>query len=67
MFPFLLWGRLKERGDAALPTTLEDLVLRFQEIVTTVDAKTVRCPREHGVRRTALCLEIDGGNFEHFL
>jgi hypothetical protein len=43
----------------------EDLVASLQETVTTVDANMLRRVRENAVRRTAVCLEMDRGRFEH--
>jgi hypothetical protein len=31
------------------------------------NANTLRRVRENAVRRTAVCLEVDGGHFEHLL
>jgi hypothetical protein len=46
---------------------MEDLVARFQAAVTTVDANMLRRAQENAVRRTAVCLEMEGGRFEHVL
>jgi hypothetical protein len=35
---FFLWGHLKEQVYAVLPRNIEDLVARYQAVVTTVDA-----------------------------
>jgi hypothetical protein len=64
---FFLWGHLKEQVYAVPPRTIEDLVQRLQAGVTTVDAHMLRRVRENAVRRTAVCLEMDGGRFEHLL
>jgi hypothetical protein len=42
-------------------------VARLQATVTTVDANMWRRVLENAVRRTAVCLEMDGGRFEHLL
>jgi hypothetical protein len=47
------------------PRTLEDHVARFQEALTTCDANVLRHARENAVLRIAVCLEVDGGQFEH--
>jgi hypothetical protein len=62
-----LWGHLKEQVYAVPPRTIEDLVARLQAAVTTVDANILRCVRQNAVRRAAVCLEMDGGRFEHLL
>jgi hypothetical protein len=62
---FFLWGNLKEQIYAVPPWTSEDFVARLQAAVTTVDANMLRRVRENAVRRTAVCLIMDGGHFEH--
>jgi hypothetical protein len=47
--------------------TIEDLVTGRQAAITTVDVNMSRCVRDSSVLRTAACLEIDGGRFEHLL
>jgi hypothetical protein len=64
---FFLWGHLKEQVYVDPPRTIEDLVVRLQAAVTTVDANMLRRVRENAVRRTAVCLEMDGGRLEHLL
>jgi hypothetical protein len=64
---FFLWGHLKEQVYAIPPRTIEDLVARFKAAVTTVDGSMLRRVRENSVPRTAVCLEMDGGRFEHLL
>jgi hypothetical protein len=64
---FLLWGHLKEQVYGLPPRNTEDLVARLQAAVTTVDANMLRRVRENDVRRTVICLEMDGGSFVHVL
>jgi hypothetical protein len=64
---FFLWGHLKEQVYTVPPRTIEDLVARLQAAVTTVDANMLRRVPENAVRRTAVCLEMDGDRFEHLL
>jgi hypothetical protein len=64
---FFLWGHLKEQVYAVPPRTIEDLVTRIQSALTGVDANMLRRVRENAVRRTAVCLEMDRGLFEHML
>jgi hypothetical protein len=49
------------------PCIVEDLVILFQAAVTSVDASMLRHVRGNVVRPTAVCLEMDGGRFEHLL
>jgi hypothetical protein len=60
---FLPWRHLKDDVYALPPRTIEDVVAA----VTTVEANMLRRVRENAVRRTALCLEMDGGRLEHLL
>jgi hypothetical protein len=63
---FLLpYGNMKNHVYALPPRTIEDVVVVLKRAVTTVDANMLRHVGEDAVRRTALCLEMDGGRFEH--
>jgi hypothetical protein len=64
---FFLWRPLKEQVCAVPPRSIEDLVARLQTVVTRVDANMLRYVRKDAVRRTSVCLEMDGGRFEHSL
>jgi hypothetical protein len=60
-FRFFLWGHLKEHDYAVPPRTIEDLVERLQATTTSVDANMLRRVRENVLRRSAVCLEMEGG------
>jgi hypothetical protein len=60
-------GCLRKHVYAVPPRTIEDLVEKLKAAVTTVDANMLRRVRENAVWRTAVCLEMDGGCFEHLL
>jgi hypothetical protein len=64
---FFLWGHLKKQVYTVFPRTIEDFVARFQAAVTTVDANMLSRVPENAVRRTSVCLEMDGGRLEHVL
>jgi hypothetical protein len=64
---FFLWGHLKEQVYTVPPRTIEDLVARLQAVVRTVDTNMLRRVQENAMQRTAVCLEMDGGHFEHLL
>jgi hypothetical protein len=66
-FSFFLWGHLKEHDYAVPPRTIEDLVERLQAAMTSVDANMLRRVRENVLRRSAVCLEMEGGRFERLL
>jgi hypothetical protein len=63
----ILWGHLKECVYSVLPRSMGDLVARLQPAVTMVDANMFRRIRVNSVRRIIMCLEMDGGRFEHLL
>jgi hypothetical protein len=64
---FFLWGHLKEQVYTVPSRTIENLVARLQAAVTMVDANMLRRVRENAVWPAAVCLEMDGGRFEHLL
>jgi hypothetical protein len=45
--------------------TVEDLVARLQGVVTNVDSNMLRRARDNAMGCTAVCLEMDGGLFDH--
>jgi hypothetical protein len=64
---FFIWGHLKEYVYAVPPRTVEDLPVRLQAGVTTVDANMSRRVRENAARRNVACFEMDGGRFKHLM
>jgi hypothetical protein len=52
---------------AVPPRTIENFVARLQAAVTKVDVNILRRVRENAVRRTAVCLEMDGDGFQYLL
>jgi hypothetical protein len=64
LFPY---GHMKNHVYALPPRTIEDVVAVLKRAVTTVDANMLRRVGRIAVRRTALCLEMDGGRFEYLL
>jgi hypothetical protein len=64
---FFLWGHLKEQVYAVPPRTMKDLMARLQAPVTTVNANMLRRVQENAVLCTVVCLDMDGGCFEHLL
>jgi hypothetical protein len=65
---FLPVGTPEEQVYAVPPRTIEEPLARLQAAGTTVDANMLRRVRENAVRRTVVCLEMDGGRrFEHLL
>jgi hypothetical protein len=52
---------------AVPPRTIEDLVVGLHAAVTMVNANMLRRAWENSARGTAICLEMDGGRFEHQL
>jgi hypothetical protein len=62
-----LWGHLKEQVYAVPLRTIDELVEKLQAAVITDDANMLRRVRDNAMRRTAVCLEIDGSRVEHLL
>jgi hypothetical protein len=62
-----LWGYLKEHVYSVSPRSIEDLMARLQATVATVDSNMLRVVQENVLRRTAVCLEVDGGRFARLL
>jgi hypothetical protein len=60
-------GNLYEKVYALPLRPSEDVMVRLQVAVRTVDADMLRRVRENIVRRIIICLEMDGGRFEHLL
>jgi hypothetical protein len=46
------------------PRTMKDVVAGFKAAETRVDNNMLKLVRNKAVRRTAVCLEMDGGRFE---
>jgi hypothetical protein len=44
---------------------MEDLATRFKAAVTAAEGNRLRRLRDNAMRRAAVCLEMDGGRFEH--
>lgn len=64
---FFLWGRCEQYVYAIYPRTVEDLTVRLQAAVTTVDANMFMRVRENAARRNAVYFKMDAGRFQQLL
>jgi hypothetical protein len=64
---FSLWGHLYKDVYAVSPRIIKDLIEGLKAAVTIVDATMLKCVQENAMWCTAICLEVDGGCFEHLL
>lgn len=64
---FYLWGFLKDAVFKQRPTTREDMIGRIRRACAVIPRDTLLRAVQHFQRRVNLCLEVDGGNFEHLL
>jgi len=59
---FFMWGHLII---LSLPGQSKDLMARLQAAVTMADANMLTLIRENAMLYTAVCLQMDRGNFKH--
>lgn len=64
---FFLWGMLKEKCYADIPTTPDDMKQRIRNACANISRKTLRDVQEAFKRRIRKCLEVNGHHFEHML
>jgi hypothetical protein len=62
---FFVWGHLNEHVHLTPTRIIEDIVARIKAVLTTVDVNMLRHIGGNAVRRTAVCLGMDGGVFEY--
>jgi hypothetical protein len=62
---FLLWGYLKERVYTTRPRTLDDLKDNITNEINGADNTMLRRTDRNMERRVQLCLEEEGGHFQH--
>jgi hypothetical protein len=63
---FLL-EQLKEHDYAVPPWSIEDLGARVRAALIPFDANMLSGVPENALRRTVVCLEMDGNRLEHLL
>lgn len=64
---FYLWGYLKNVVFAERPTTEANMKDRIRRACAAIPRETLLRTVQHFQRRLHLCLEANGGNFEHLL
>lgn len=64
---YFLWGYLKDQIYLTLPRTREELIDRIRRTSATITPAMLSKVRENFMRRVAICLENNGGYFEHLL
>jgi len=62
-----LWGYLKDQIYLTLPRTREELIDRIRRTSATITPAMLSKVHENFMRRVAICLENNGGYFEHLL
>ncbi|VVC38669.1 Hypothetical protein CINCED_3A001493, partial [Cinara cedri] len=65
---FILWGHLKTAVYAEPPANLQDLINKITVACRQLTKEQILAATYREVsRRLELCLEKNGGNFEHFI
>jgi len=64
---FYLWGYLKNVVFQQRPTTEADMMDRIRRACAAICRETLLRTVQHFERRVNLCLQVNGGNFEHLL
>ncbi len=64
---FFLWGCMKDHVFATNPTSIEDLKATVTTVIQSIDVRTLRKVFQNMMKRTKVCLSVEGGHFEHLL
>lgn len=64
---FFLWGHLKNYVYFEPLNTIEELEARVHEAVATVTPEMLTDVQRNMARRARVCIQNDGGHFEHLL
>lgn len=62
---FFLWGDLKNKIYGTNPESLEDLKARIQSAIIDIDTRTINKVLRSVRKRCLLCIQQNGGHFEH--
>lgn len=62
---FFLWGFIKEKVYATEPTTIEDMQERIREAFRSITPQILRNVQNDFRRRVRVCIQQNGGLFEH--
>lgn len=64
---FFLWGLLKDKVYVTAPVDIEDLKVRIQDAIRSIHGHTINKVLRSIQKRCLLCIQQDGGHFEHLL
>ncbi|XP_039310588.1 uncharacterized protein LOC120358899 [Solenopsis invicta] len=64
---FFLWGTIKEYVYRVPINTVEELNYRIIEAFANITPEMLERLKQSFIRRAELCIEMDGGHFEHLL
>ena len=64
---FFLWGTIKEYVYRTPINNVQELRDRIDEAFATITPEMLQRSRENLIRRAQLCIEMNGGHFEHLL
>lgn len=62
---FYFWGYIKQKVYAEEPTTAENMKERIREACTNINADVLENVRNDFRRRLNICIQVNGGLFEH--
>lgn len=62
---FYFWGYIKQKVYAKEPTTAENMKERIREACTNINADVLQKVRDDFRRRLDICIQVNGGLFEH--
>ncbi|KYQ51099.1 hypothetical protein ALC60_09805, partial [Trachymyrmex zeteki] len=62
-----LWGYLKNVVYEQSPTTRDDMMERIRTACAAIPKDVLLATVRHFLRRINLCIEANGGHFEHIL
>jgi hypothetical protein len=64
---YFLWGILKDKVYKNRPRTIQDLRANITTEINNIDRDTLRCVSENTVKRANMCLQEEGGHFQHLM
>jgi hypothetical protein len=64
---YFLWGILQDKVYKNRPRTIQDLRANITTDINNIDRDTLRCVSENAVKRANMCLQEEGGHFQHLM
>lgn len=64
---FFVWGHVKQKVYITAPENLENLRNRITEVCRQITPYMLQKARRNLLRRARLCVQNNGGHFEHLL